>query len=174
MQRAPQSQFHWPFERFSRLLSYGEKHANFRLGSPGHPLRNDSRPCAERTLFLQFLLVWPPHSSEPLTAGFGALCGHEKQENRNKWASHFWVKPWVLAVSPEIDPGHMLSVVMKLNSEVGKVQMFVLYQRKKGQFSLPHFLNNRPKNNKQKSDIWREGMSYNEHNSPRWSWSPRL
>lgn len=37
-------------------------------------------------------------------------------KQRNKWAPHFWVKSWVLAVSPERDPGHTLSDVMKLKS----------------------------------------------------------
>lgn len=61
------------------------------------------------------------------------------------------MKFWVFAVSPEMDPGHTLLVVMKLKSEVAKVQMFVLHWKRE-QFSLPHFLNDLSKN-KQKSDI---------------------
>lgn len=108
------------------FLSDGGRKVNFKHGFSGHILKNDSCPRAERASFLHVLLAWPCCSNKPLTIGLGALSGHEKPvKQTSKWASHFWVKPWVLAASPELDPGHMLSVVMKLKTEMGKVQMFV-------------------------------------------------
>lgn len=101
-----------------------EKKVKFKLGSPGQLLKNDSCPYAERALPLYVLLTFSVQWATNSRAGC-IQWSRETVKERNKWASHFWVKPWILAVSPEMDPGHTLSVVMKLKSEAGKVQMFV-------------------------------------------------